>query len=119
MNDALQLYKSFIDEVVNRKEYVCAAWVLEGREFPDVDETNKKFNQLLSSLTTEEKEMLSHMLQKAYESGIHDLLALLDEKQDLDELVISEKGMVYPHDYFDSMHYDFICRREGDAWPED
>jgi len=33
-------------------------------------------------------------------------------------LVLSQDGEAYPHDYFESMHYDFICRSEGDEWPE-
>ena len=26
--------------------------------------------------------------------------------------------MVNPNDYFESLHYDFISRCDGDEWPE-
>lgn len=58
------------------------------------------------------------MLQDVYESGIHDTLAYLDEKIEADGLLLVEDNTAYITDAFDSMHYDFICRKEGDAWPE-
>ena len=30
----------------------------------------------------------------------------------------SKNGEPFPYDEFESMHYDFICRCEGDEWPE-
>ena len=42
----------------------------------------------------------------------------MDEMMDLDGLVLQQEGVEYPHDYFESMHFDFIGRCEGDEWPE-
>lgn len=36
----------------------------------------------------------------------------------IDGLVLSQDGEDYPYDHFDSMHFDFICRCEGDEWAE-
>lgn len=49
--------------------------------------------------------------------GIHDTLAYMDVQVDCNGLVLSQEGQMYPCDYFESMHYDFICRCEGDSWP--
>lgn len=50
------------------------------------------------------------MVSKARIGGIHDTLAYMNEMMDCDGLEISQNGETFPHDEFDSMHYDFICR---------
>lgn len=50
--------------------------------------------------------------------GMHDALAYMDEMMDLDGLVLQQEVVEYPHAYFESMHFDFIGRSEGDEWPE-
>ena len=39
-------------------------------------------------------------------------------KDFIDGLVLSQNGEVLPYDEFESMHYDFVCRCEGDEWPD-
>lgn len=58
------------------------------------------------------------MVQHARIGGIHDTLAYIDELTDCGGLILSQEGDVYPYDYFESMHYDFICRSEGGEWTE-
>mgnify|MGYP003502245532 CR=1 FL=1 len=38
-------------------------------------------------------------------------------KDFIDGLVLSQNGEEFPFDEFESMHYDFVCRCEGDEWP--
>ncbi|WP_431603728.1 DUF6547 family protein [Actinotignum urinale] len=33
-------------------------------------------------------------------------------------LELHQDGESYPNDYFESPHYDFISRCDGDEWPE-
>lgn len=116
MHRGLELYKAFIDGLVERKNGVVAEWIL-GDGYPRIDE-NKEVNQLLGSLTPEQKQIVARMVQNARISGMHDTLAYINELMDCNGLVLSQDCEDYPHDYFDSMHFDFICRCEGDEWPE-
>lgn len=116
MSKELELYEAFIDGLVNRKDGVEARWIIE-KGYPQVEE-NKAINDFLTTLTDEQKELLARMVQDAREGGIHDTLAYMNEMMDCDGLVLSQEGEVYPYDEFDSMHYDFVCRCEGDEWPE-
>lgn len=116
MNNAINLYKKFIDGLVNIHKCVNSSWVRKGN-YPEVKD-NEKINQFLKGLNSNEKDILADMLQDAYDSGIHDTLAYIDEKIECDNLQLVEDGTEYVTDEFDSMHFDFICRKEGDSWPE-
>lgn len=116
MSKGLELYKAFIDGLVERKNGVEAKRIM-GKGYPQ-NEDNKAINELLGVLTSEQKEVLAKMVQDARIGGIHDTLAYIDEMMDCDELVLSQEGENYPYDHFESMHYDFICRCEGDEWTE-
>ncbi len=116
MEKGLEQYKAFIDGLVARKNGVEAKRIME-KGYPQNDE-NKAVNQLLNGLTPEQKAVLAKLAQDARLGGIHDTLAYLDEMMDRGGLVLSQDGEAYPYDYFESMHYDFICRSEGDEWPE-
>lgn len=116
MSKGLELYKAFIDGLVEQKNGVEAKRIV-GKGYPQ-NEDNKAINELLGVLTSEQKEVLAKMVQDARIGGIHDTLAYMDEMMDCDELVLSQEGENYPYDHFESMHYDFICRCEGDEWTE-
>nr|WP_308520585.1 DUF6547 family protein [uncultured Stomatobaculum sp.] len=47
-------------------------------------------------------------------AGIHDTLAYINEMMDLEGLELHQDGESYPNDYFESPHYDFISRCDGD-----
>lgn len=116
MNKGLEYYKNFIDGLVEQKNGVDGKRIL-GKGYPN-NEENQPYNELLASLTTEQKEVLAKLVQKARLGGIHDTLAYINEMMDCDGLVLSKNGEPFPYDEFESMHYDFICRCEGDEWPE-
>ena len=116
MANELDLYKSFIDGLVDRKDGVLKKWILE-KGYPDTD-ANKDINALLSSLSDDQKLVLAKMVTDARIGGIHDTLAYMNEKMDREGLVLSQDGCKFPYDEFDSMHFDFIARCEGDEWPE-
>lgn len=78
---------------------------------------NSLYNELLNSLSSEQREVLAKLVQDARIGGIHDTLAYMNEKMDCDGLVLSQNGEEFPFDEFESMHYDFVCRCEGDEWP--
>jgi len=112
MNTKLEAYKSFIDDVVNIKESVASSWVNKG-SYPDVPK-NKKRNEILVSFSEEQRTEIAKIIQESNESGIHDLLALLN-----DNAAIEYRGVKLPKEPFDTeLNFDFIARSEGDAWPK-
>ena len=116
MSKELELYKAFIDGLVERKDSMTALWV-KGDGFPKTED-NKAKNELLAALTPEQKGVLAEMLQDEHIAGIHDTLAYINEMMDLEGLELHQDGESYPNDYFESLHYDFISRCDGDEWPE-
>ena len=129
MSKELELYKAFIDGLVERKDSMTALcglverkdsmtalWV-KGDGFPKTED-NKAKNALLAALTPEQKGVLAEMLQDEHIAGIHDTLAYINEMMDLEGLELHQDGESYPNDYFESLHYDFISRCDGDEWPE-
>lgn len=116
MSKELELYKAFIDGLVERKDSMTALWV-KGNGFPKTED-NKAKNELLAALTPEQKGVLAEMLQDEHIAGIHDTLAYINEMMDLEGLELHQDSESYPNDYFESLHYDFISRCDGDEWPE-
>ncbi len=114
MDTGLKYYKDFIDGLVEQKNGVEGKWILD-KGYPNIED-NKSYNELLASLSPEQKEILAKLVQQARLGGIHDTLAYMNELMDCDGLVLSQNGLPFPHDEFESMHYDFICRCEGDDW---
>ena len=112
MSAELESYKTFIDDVVDIKESVKSTWVLKGA-YPDVPD-NKKRNKILATLSEEQRTELATIVQESNESGIHDLLVLLN-----DNAVIEYRGVKLPKEPFDTeLNFDFIARSEGDSWPK-
>ncbi len=57
MSKELELYKAFIDGLVERKDSMTALWV-KGDGFPKTED-NKAKNELLAALTPEQKGVLA------------------------------------------------------------
>lgn len=116
MSRNIEEYKSFIDALVGIKSSAAAQWVT-GKDFPDAP-GNEQINQLLSSLTSKQKEILASMLQGAKESGIHDTLVYLNEQMSFGNIVITKNGVNLPVEPFGTeLHFDWVARSEGDEWP--
>lgn len=109
--------EGFIQETTSqRKDSITARWV-KGDGFPKTED-NKAKNDFLATLTPEQKGIIAEMLQDEHIAGIHDTLAYINEMMDLEGLELHQDGESYPNDYFESLHYDFISRCDGDEWPE-
>ena len=113
MNNELDKYKKFLDEVVSLKEATASVWVLKG-SYPNTSD-NEYRNEILASLPEHQRTEIAKMIQEAKESGIHDLLAFMSQ-----ECSISYQGKVLPPEPFGTeLNFDFIARSEGDEWPEE
>lgn len=63
MERGLELYKAFIDGLVKRKDGVLGKWII-GKGYPNTDD-NKEINDLLNSLSAEQKSIVAKMVSKA------------------------------------------------------
>ena len=70
MSKELELYKAFIDGLVEREDSMTARWV-KGDGFPKTED-NKVKNDFLATLTPEQKGIIAEMLQDEHIAGIHD-----------------------------------------------
>ena len=101
MSKELELYKAFIDGLVERKDSMTVLCV-KGGGFPKTED-NKAKNDLLATLTPEQKDVLAEMLQDEHIAGIHTTLAFINKMMDLDGLELHQDGESYPNDYFESL----------------
>ena len=72
MSKELVLYKAFIDGLVERKDSMTALCV-KGGGFPKTED-NKAKNDLLATLTPEQKDVLAEMLQDEHIAGIQSFI---------------------------------------------
>lgn len=116
MDEARELYKAFIDGLVERKDSTTALWV-KGDGFPKTEDFKKK-NEFLSALTPEQKSIIAEMLQQEHITGICTALDYINDMMDSDGLEFYQDGEFYSNEYFESLQGDFIDRCYGDKWPE-
>ena len=114
---ALQMYKDLIDALAARRENGYGDWIRKGG-FPDFPH-NATINALLKQLTPSQKKAVAEIAQRSRDSGMHDVLVELQERQDLQGLRLVQRGIELPVLYFERMYYDFICRISGDQWPDE
>ncbi len=117
MNKEIEEYKSFIDDMVSLSESAIAKWVTSNG-FPKIVENEEK-NSLLESLSQHQRVILARLINQAKSSGVHDVLAYLNEKQEFGEIKIVKNSLELPVEPFDTeMHFDYVARLEGDEWPK-
>jgi len=116
-SEALKLYKTFIDDLVELRPGVLPRWIM-GDGWPKTVE-NEKINKVLGELTMEQKEVFALIAQSARDGGIHDVLVYLTEQINLEGFEIEKNGVKMATEPFGSeMYFDWVCRREGDEWPD-
>jgi hypothetical protein len=119
MSSPLKLYKSIVDALALLGKGVYSNWVMEKGTWPDLPQ-NKVINVFLSKLDKNDKKVLVLLLEQARDGGIHDTLALLNDRMILEGLRFVEKGIEMPLQPFDTdLYYDWHCRKEGDPWPDE
>lgn len=113
----LELYKAFVDDLVERSPGPYARWIME-KGWPETEE-NARVNKVLQELTLEQKEVFALVAQSSRDGGIHDVLVYLSEQINLNGMDISFGGVAMAKEPFDTeLYYDWVCRREGDVWPD-
>src|ERR1700687_6173335 len=116
MNPQLAMHQTFVDQFVKRRHGVLPRWVKE-KGWPDLPK-NKPINDLVSKLTSAEKDVLVELIAEAREGGMHDALVVLHTEL-ANALRLVKYGVEMAFEpYGTEIYYDWICRCEGDNWPE-
>ncbi|GGA19513.1 DUF6547 family protein [Dyella nitratireducens] len=120
-NDPAATYKAIIDQLVDetRLRSVLAERAHENRPFPLASGWSN-FNELLSSLTEHQRNLMSEVLRAERVSAIHDVLALFSWWIESQGVGLSLDGEPMPVDFSgEGLHGDFIGRCGDWAWPDD
>jgi hypothetical protein len=122
MDCALKLYKKLIDDLANQEmlNSVTAKRVREKWLWLETaaDELTRQ-NKIIESLSDEDREIVSDMLESERAGGIHDVLVYLEDQMCLGGLRISIDGIELPLNPFWSMYHDWQYRRTGEKWPDE
>lgn len=121
--DGLDYYKEFVDKCVDllHKEYggCINARMMREKKRKNEGSLSAKYNAFLDILNDEQLELLADLLDDTHSSAIHDFLVMMEDEMCLNDLRIIKNGVELPVDPFGSeIYYDWVCRREGDEWPE-
>ena len=117
-NTPQEAYKAIIDSFVDLMNYNVRA---DAVRRPGVylgwagERGVKKF---VNSLDASQRKVLARMLEHARDGAIHDVAAQLDGWLSGDDICLTFRGKKIPIDTYATMHYDYVCRREGDEWPD-
>ena len=119
-------YKWFIDQFVTLAEgNVTAQRIKEhghAERTDDVDfplsANDRKRKELFRSMTSSQRELISSMLIEERTGAFHDALCFIEGEIASENLTVSAKGSAIAESPYGSFHYDFICRLEGDSWPD-
>jgi hypothetical protein len=120
-------YKAFIDQIVEiSRTSVTAKRILEighsertnDDEMP-LDDKEQKKRSFQLPLKADDRTILAELLEAERVSALHDFASYLEWQISCGQLVMTWKGENIPSSPYASMHYDFICRCQGDSWPDE
>lgn len=116
---SLELWKLFVDSFATLHDGVHRKWVAEDGRYPDTAD-NKEINGVLAEISHTQRQVIAEMLVRARRGGIHDALVVINDRMAVDGGRYSEGEVEMAFQPFGSeLYYDYVCRREGDAWPDD
>jgi hypothetical protein len=118
---ALSTYRSIIDQLASetRLYSALAKRSAENSLFP-VENKQLAFDKLLSSLTAEQRALLSETLLEERCGAIHDTLAVLSWWIDCRNVGLTVNGEPMPIDLSGmGLHGDYVGRIDGWEWPVD
>ncbi|MEL6643052.1 MAG: DUF6547 family protein [Pseudomonadota bacterium] len=73
---------------------------------------------LLASMEHGDREIIAHLIEDARMAAIHDLASFLDWGTTSGKMTLCVDGKEISGSPYASFHYDFVCRYEGDEWPD-
>lgn len=108
-----EAYMEFIDGLVSMSGCVQANRVRDPEWW---DKEPAKVNELLRSLSPEQREVIAEMLERARTSAIHDVLVYLEWRHQISRDGVSIDAHAF--DCYSSLHHDYLARLMGEPWTE-
>jgi hypothetical protein len=121
MNQGFAAYKAFIDGLVElaKRESSTAFRLRHGQQLvpaPYLSPDGVEQNRLAEELSPEQHEFVAKLVQEERQAAVGDVLAFLTWQH----YQLSKDGIDLAFEPFGTEnYYDFVCRLNGDAWPED
>ena len=118
-NTPVNVYKALIDQLVDETRLLGSSAHVAKNGFFSKAPAHSEFNDFIKSLSPQERQLLSQMLQEERDSTIHDVLAALTWWVTAHEVDLVFKGKSMPIDLSGmGLHGDFVGRKDGWEWPE-
>ncbi|MDE9450007.1 hypothetical protein J3R80_05940 [Aliiroseovarius sp. Z3] len=90
----------------------------DGPQFPlSAQERDQK--EVLLSLDASAREVIARLIEQARISAVHDLACFLEAEISEKNVSIQVGDDELTTSPFASYEFDFVCRLEGDSWPDD
>lgn len=116
MSKELERYKRLVDGLVDLSGSVTAKRVRSGAGLHTGLPNNALYNELISSLTEKQRDLVAELLDDSRSSGIHDFFVFLDSGG----YQLETEGIRIPQNPFGTeLCFDYISRKEGDPWPDE
>ena len=120
LRNGIELYKKFIDELVEMSRSCADSNAVKTGKIPGIDAANKEINKILKKLNQKERNILSEFILDTYNSGIYDTLEQLEWLRCCKDMVITVEGENLPLGKYEGISCDYIGRRSGKwEWPDD
>ena len=119
-------YKWFIDNLVDVAHHDSEAPRLRSDAYAngalekerDPDERELRMRQLLMKLDRSDRLLIADLLSEARCRAVHDVAGFLDWAIAEAQLSIVLHSETIPNSPYASMHRDFVCRYDGEKWPD-
>jgi len=117
---ALEAYKAIIDGLISETQQSLSSRLIREKGIYTKAPDYLKYNDLVKSLTTDQKEMLAEMFQHEREDAIHDVLAKLTWWIICHKVGLTFSDEPMPVDLSGmGLHGDYVGRKQGWEWPSD
>jgi hypothetical protein len=115
----VDVYKAIIDECVDKtNNYGYHRFVAEFGFFSKAP-SDRKFNEFIESLASDQTALLAEMLREERLSAIHDILAALSWWVTCQDVGLTYRGEPMPVALEGGgLHHDYIGRLDGWEWPD-
>ena len=112
-----QAYKWFIDNLVGVAQHNGQSRRLPEEE-KNPSEKDLQLRSLLARLQPSERTLIADLMNETRCRAVHDVAGFLEWATAEARLSIVLHSETIPSSPYASMHHDFICRFDGENWPD-
>ncbi len=116
MADSLQEYKVFIDGLVKLRGSVLARRFREGVWHCEQPPDQVKYNELLATLSQQQRDLIADILDNERSGSIHDVLVFITDRK---YRVFKDETMLAVEPFGMESFFDYVARSMGDSWPDE